>query len=333
LAAVEQVPPAPFSPLLGERLKLRRIELGDVGALHRLVNDWEVAKNLGPVPFPYPREAIEAWILATHASMAAGRAFHLLITGRDEDVPLGVVGMTLETPREGRIGYWVGRRFWGHGVAQEAAARLASWAFASLGVDRLRAYVVHDNPASMRVLERLGFRFERDDVREFLSRGGVHPVRWFTLDRAMLMKEAGHGAASEGAPATRIVLVAACALVDLEGRVLIARRPEGKALAGLWEFPGGKVAEGETPEVALIRELHEELGIDVAASCLAPFTFASHAYEAFHLLMPLFVCRRWKGVPQGREGQALAWVTPNRMREYPMPPADVPLIPLLRDLL
>jgi 8-oxo-dGTP diphosphatase len=131
----------------------------------------------------------------------------------------------------------------------------------------------------------------------------------------------------------KIVLVAAVALVDADGRVLISKRPEGKQLGGLWEFPGGKVETGERPETALIRELKEELAIDVAESCLAPLTFASHAYDEFHLLMPLYVCRRWQGMVRGAEGQELAWVKPLRLRDYPMPPADVPLIPHLIDLL
>lgn len=131
----------------------------------------------------------------------------------------------------------------------------------------------------------------------------------------------------------KTVLVAAVALIDPDGRVLIAQRPEGKSMAGLWEFPGGKVEPGETPEAALIRELHEELGIDTWQSCLAPLTFASHAYPDFHLLMPLFACRKWKGVVAAREGQALKWVHPKALRDYPMPPADVPLIPVLRDWL
>jgi 8-oxo-dGTP diphosphatase len=131
----------------------------------------------------------------------------------------------------------------------------------------------------------------------------------------------------------RLVLVAACALIDTDGRVLITQRPEGKPMAGLWEFPGGKVEAGETPEATLIRELNEELGIDTSASCLAPLTFASHPYENFHLLMPLYVCRRWKGIAQGREGQALKWVRAAALRDYPMPPADLPLIPALTDLL
>ena len=131
----------------------------------------------------------------------------------------------------------------------------------------------------------------------------------------------------------RVVLVSAVALIDVDGRVLLARRPEGKSLAGLWEFPGGKVEEGETPEAALIRELREELGIETWNSCLAPLTFASHGYEDFHLLMPLFACRRWEGVPNPREGQSLKWVRAADLRSYPMPPADLPLIAILQDWL
>ncbi|WP_394691745.1 (deoxy)nucleoside triphosphate pyrophosphohydrolase [Hoeflea sp.] len=131
----------------------------------------------------------------------------------------------------------------------------------------------------------------------------------------------------------RIVLVAACALVDADGRVLLAQRPEGKKLAGLWEFPGGKIEPGESPESALVRELAEELGVVTKEDCLAPLTFASYGYDDFHLLMPLFVCRRFEGAARGLEGQALKWVRPRDMRQYPMPPADEPLIPYLIDLL
>lgn len=134
-------------------------------------------------------------------------------------------------------------------------------------------------------------------------------------------------------PARRLLLVAACALVDTDGRILLAQRPEGKNLAGLWEFPGGKVEAGETPEETLVRELQEELGIVTKVACLAPLTFASHTYEDFHLLMPLYVCRRFEGMPVGKEGQAIKWVRPAQLRDYPMPPADEPLIPFLQDLL
>nr|WP_272212145.1 8-oxo-dGTP diphosphatase MutT [Marinicella sp. W31]MDC2878051.1 8-oxo-dGTP diphosphatase MutT [Marinicella sp. W31] len=131
----------------------------------------------------------------------------------------------------------------------------------------------------------------------------------------------------------KLLLVAACALIDNDGRILLAQRPEGKTLAGLWEFPGGKVETGETPEACLIREMEEELGITTKADCLAPLTFASHTYDDFHLLMPLFVCRRYQGIPSGQEGQAIKWVRAKDLRDYPMPPADEPLIPILQDLL
>jgi len=131
----------------------------------------------------------------------------------------------------------------------------------------------------------------------------------------------------------KVVLVSAVALIDADGRVLLAQRPEGKSMAGLWEFPGGKVEPGETPEAALIRELQEELGINTWSSCLAPLTFASHSYENFHLMMPLFACRKWEGIVSPREGQALKWVRAADLKSYPMPPADIPLIPILRDWL
>ena len=193
-----------------------------------------------------------------------------------------------------------------------------------------------DNPASAAVLRRIGLREAGHGTEAFISRGGEHPVMNFVATREDLFGEveAPEPPAQPGiAPGKPLLLVAACALIDIDNRVLLARRPEGKKMAGLWEFPGGKLNPGETPEHALIRELHEELGIDVAEACLAPFAFASHAYERFHLLMPLFLCRRWTGTPQGVEGQALAWVRPNKLTDYDMPPADKPLIPLLRDFL
>ena len=147
----------------------------------------------------------------------------------------------------------------------------------------------------------------------------------------------GAGPERGGAPADTpdrpVVLVAAAALVDIDNRVLIAQRPAGKDMAGLWEFPGGKVEPGETPEAALIREVREELGVDTSASCLAPFAFASHSYADFHLLMPLYLCRKWLGRPAPREHDAIRWVRPLRLRDYPMPPADAPLVALLRDFL
>jgi 8-oxo-dGTP diphosphatase len=157
------------------------------------------------------------------------------------------------------------------------------------------------------------------------SNNDLHPE-----ERSRSASRTTHDGDAAGKP---MILVAAVALIDADGRVLLAERPAGKHLAGMWEFPGGKLRPGETPEAALIRELDEELGIDVEESCLAPFTFASHAYPEFHLLMPLYVCRKWSGIVTAREGQSLKWVRPAQLSEYPMPPADKPLVAMLRDLL
>ncbi|WP_237216358.1 bifunctional GNAT family N-acetyltransferase/(deoxy)nucleoside triphosphate pyrophosphohydrolase [Falsiroseomonas oryziterrae] len=323
-----------------ERLTIRPLRAEDAADLHRLVNDWEVAKTLARVPFPYPRDLADEWIASTRDQMAEGRAWHLAIVGEEaeREVLVGCVGLTLDAERkEAELGYWIGRRFWGHGVGPEAAGRMARWALANLGIEKLVASALIENARSQAVLRRIGFREVGEGARDFLSRGGAMPVLLFEMTRADLPAAAPPaapaGPAEPPADGKRIVLVSAVALIDPDGRVLLARRPEGKALAGLWEFPGGKVHPGETPEAALIRELKEELAIDVAESCLAPFAFASHGYEAFHLLMPLYLCRRWSGTPTAVEGQTLAWVRPQKLAEYPMPPADKPLVALLRDFL
>jgi 8-oxo-dGTP diphosphatase len=327
--------PARLETLTTERLVLRPLRPSDAESLHSLVNNFEVTRNLTVVPFPYKRELADEWIASTARELAAGSNYVVAITGHEgvEEHLLGVVGLRLDPKgRVGRLGYWVGQRYWGHGVATEAAGRLARWALANLSIDRLVAEVATDNPASAAVLRRIGFRQTGEGVGQFRSRGSEHPVWQFeaTRDDVFGPPEVDPHPEQDGKP---LLLVAACALIDIEGRVLLARRPEGKKMAGLWEFPGGKMNPGETPEATLIRELKEELGIDVSAACLAPFAFASHAYERFHLLMPLYLCRRWKGIPRGREGQALTWVRPARLGELEMPPADKPLIPLLRDFL
>jgi 8-oxo-dGTP diphosphatase len=329
--------PGGFKPLKTERLTLRPLRPSDADSMHRLVNDWEVTRTLAELPYPYPRDLADDWIVSTIAQMEAGTGYHLAITGHEKrkEILVGVVGLRIDpASRTGRIGYWVGRAYWSHGVATEAAGRLTSWAFANLPIDRIIAEVTEGNDASVTVLGRIGFRPNGRAIRTSLVNETKHEVGLFEATRDDIFGKpeapAETVSASGGKP---MVLVVACALVDVDGRVLLARRPEGKKMAGLWEFPGGKLDPGETPEAALIRELKEELGIDVAAACLAPFAFASHDYDTFHLLMPLFICRRWKGTPTSREGQTLAWVRAAKLTEYEMPPADKPLIPLLRDFL
>jgi 8-oxo-dGTP diphosphatase len=335
-------PPPPDLPvtLATERLVLRPPAPGDAEQLHRLVNDWGVVRMLSRLPFPYPRQLTDDWIASTAEQRANGTGYHLVITGQEDgaELVIGCVGLRLDLqPGVANLGYWVGRRYWGHGVATEAVGRVARWALANLPVTRIAAHVAQDNPASAAVLRRIGLREVGDGRAYFLARGGDHPVIRFEATREDLFGSVetppANPLAPEAQPGKPLLLVAACALVDTDNRVLLARRPEGKKMAGLWEFPGGKLNPGESPERALIRELKEELGIDVAEACLAAFAFASHDYDRFHLLMPLFLCRRWKGTPTGLEGQALAWVRPNKLTEYDMPPADKPLIPLLRDFL
>ena len=187
----------------------------------------------------------------------------------------------------------------------------------------VHAEILSDNPASMQVLDKAGF------VRGAESIGDRGRCR----DRTVIAYAVTRAEWTADEAAKPRILVAAAALVDVDGRVLLARRPGGKTMAGLWEFPGGKVGDGETPEAALVRELAEELAVDIGESCLAPIAFASHAYDDFHLLMPLYVCRVWQGTPTRREGQLLKWVRPTAMADLPMPPADAPLVALLRDLL
>ncbi len=319
-----------FAPLVTERLILRPFVAEDARGLQRLLSEWDIVRNLEAVPYPYQASDAVSWIEGSAAGLRQGSAYHLAITLAETGALIGGVGLRPDQASgAGQLGYWIGRRHWGRGYATEAARRLAHWGLAHLDLACLRARVAADNPASAAVLGRIGFRPDGVGQELFLARGAKAEVTHHVATRDDLFGDAFPPVAG----ACPIVLVAACALIDADGRVLLARRPEGKKLAGLWEFPGGKLDAGETPEVALIRELREELGIDVAAACLAPFAFASHGYPTFHLLMPLYLCRRWSGVPRGREGQELAWVRPAALHRYPMPEADLPLVPLLRDFL
>ncbi|MGH6953671.1 MAG: bifunctional GNAT family N-acetyltransferase/(deoxy)nucleoside triphosphate pyrophosphohydrolase [Alphaproteobacteria bacterium] len=318
--AVESAsPPALETP----RLILRSLAPADAPEVQRLAGDWEVARYTANIPHPYEPGAAEAWI----ASGAAELAFVRAIERRADGAVIGCIGLTPDAERrEGVLGYWIGRPFWGHGYATEAVRAVVDHGFAGLGLDRVRASAVAENRASIRILEKLGFAYVGREREPAPARGGATEVEVRVMTRA----EWAEPAAESPVP---LVLVAAVALVDADGRVLLARRPAGRSMAGLWEFPGGKVKHEETPESALVREIKEELGLEVPERCLAPLTFASHRYADFHLLMPLYVCRSWRGIVVPREGQELAWVRPAKLDEYPMPPADKPLIGALRGLL
>jgi 8-oxo-dGTP diphosphatase len=324
--APEVVPPT-GPALRTTRLVLRPLVAEDAAVFHRLINDWEICRRLPDAPFPYPARLAADWIEAAANDREHKRAEQFALVEAASGALIGVAGLRLaKGQKTAELGYWLGRAYWGQGFALEAARRLVEWAFAALPISQMTAMVAADNDVSVALLNRLGFAQSGKGAKEFSCRPGQKmPVKHFTLGRDVPV-------ATSEEPG-KIVLVVAVALIDAQGRILLARRPEGKKMAGLWEFPGGKMEKGETPEAALARELHEELGIETAPRDFAPFVFASHAYDSFHLLMPVFLCRRWKGVPHAKEGQKLAWVAPADLVEYPMPPADRPLIPMLRDFL
>jgi 8-oxo-dGTP diphosphatase len=308
-----------------DRLRLRRLQPSDAPVIAPLVNDWEVARYTSHIPHPYTVQMADEFIAAQAEAPANGsRVFAVL--RKDDDVLVGCVGLHRESgSHHGEIGYWIGRQYWGQGYASEAVRSVVDYAFNELNLAELEAGAVPVNRASHRVLAKAGFI--ACDVREEDAPARGHPLQLIVRR----LKRARWHVPSAGLKT--VLTVVAVALVDTDGRVLLAKRPEGKPMAGLWEFPGGKIQDGESPEEALIRELREELGINVKQACLAPITFASHEYEKFFLLMPLFVCRRWEGQVTAKEGQELAWVRPAQLKDYPMPPADVPLIPTLIDLL
>ena len=307
-----------------DRLVRRDLRQADIPALMRHAGNREVAEMTARIPHPYTEADAEAFLrLAAEAKVGGGELVRAIAT-RDSDCLIGAISLRPDSAENtGVLGYWLAKPEWGHGYMTEAGERILRYGFEELGLKSVRAAARPDNLASLRVLEKLGMAPDGTGQEDAPARDGSFAVEFRVITRVRWL--AGH--------ALPVLLVAAVALIDPDNRVLLSRRPPGKPMAGLWEFPGGKVAPGETPEAALIRELREELAIDTAASCLAPLVFASHRYAAFHLLMPLFICRVWSGTPRPLEGQELTWVRAARLRDYDMPPADIGLVAMLRDLL
>ncbi|MCP5371370.1 MAG: GNAT family N-acetyltransferase [Hyphomicrobiales bacterium] len=313
-------------PLRTDRLRLRPVAFADAETITDMAGDAEVARTTSHIPHPYDLGMAKAWIAKVSQQTNSGELIALAIEDNESYDLIGVISLHLDGGRSaGELGFWIGRPYWGRGYASEAADAMVKFAFERLRLARVIAAAMPENTASVRIQENAGMVPCGQRVDEHNARG-----RTLVLEVRELTAAAYQALCVER---RQILLVVAVALVDADGRVLLARRPEGKAMAGLWEFPGGKVHPGETPELALVRELQEELGIDITESCLAPFTFASHTYGDFHLMMPLYICRQWKGTVTPREGQILNWVRPSRMHRLPMPPADVPLVAMLRDLL
>ena len=316
---------------------LRLIQKKDIKSIHNHINDWNIAKMLSDVPFPYSQELLEKWFEATLQQIKAGQSYHFSIidTQTNPDTVVGCIGLTLNMAEQSaKIGYWVAQRYWGNNIATRALKRLTNWALANLNINYIHATAADDNIASIAVLKKCDFQPYGQGKEKFLARAVEQPVSYFLLQREDICpNNLTPNQNIYTSKEKKILLVVAAALIDIEGRLLLARRPEGKSMAGMWEFPGGKVEPGETPETALIRELKEEINVDISKSCLAPFTFASHEYQDFHLLMPLYVCHRWKNDPIPREKQQLAWVTANELDRYLVLEADKPFIPLLKDLL
>lgn len=307
--------------LLTAELKLRPPDEDDIPALAHIANDPEIARWTAELPHPYQAQDAEEFVAQAAQDRKDGRDITLLIERVSDRQVIGAINLAHEG-EDGRLGYWIGRKFWKQGYASQAVQRMTRLGFQSLGLERMNAHVMSGNAASCRVLEKAGYTGSDMASCELTGRCKDTPVKLFRLERPawkMLQQ------------AKPMLLVVAAALLDSDNRVLLTCRPPGKPMAGLWEFPGGKVHAGESPEAALLRELKEELGIDAAESCLAPLAFASHDYDSFHLLMPLFVLRQWKGKPHPHEGQKLAWVGKDKLNGYPMPPADLPLVPILRE--
>jgi 8-oxo-dGTP diphosphatase len=310
----------PFIPLATERLLMRPIRLTDASEMGRLLNNWNVSRTTELIPYPYTVDDATEYISLKLQDMntASKSTLILSITDRQSNQLLGVIGYENDT-----IGYWLGEPFWGKGYMTEASKAFVHFLFDTGKITGLEVSVIPSNVRSVQIIEKLGFI--PTIQKEFFST--AQQTKLMAQHYQLTSHDFWMQQQKQSVP---IVWVSAAALFH-DGKLLMAERPVGKSLAGLWELPGGKIEVGETPEKALVRELHEELGIDVLEYHLQPVTFASYRYEKFHLFMPLYAITQWQGRIQAKEKQRLAWINYNEVSHYPTPAADINLLHKLYD--
>ncbi|MCK5295458.1 MAG: GNAT family N-acetyltransferase [Alphaproteobacteria bacterium] len=308
------------------RLVLRPFILEDAEAVYNYIKDWEVAKYTSHIPYPYEKEMAESWLSAIIKDMNAGKCFITAIINRENGSLIGGVGLDFEN-RKAELGYWLAKHAWGNGYATEAVQAMVACGFDVFNMESIKAGVHPQNTASSNVLKKLGFVFTEKKLSYAPARNKDVLYKYYSIPCSQYRLPLNN------TNRKKHLRVSAAALVTDDNQVLLASRPEGKSMAGLWEFPGGKTTPEEGAKQALSREILEELDIVIEEKDIQFLSLSSYEYEDFYLLMPLYLCRKWKGNPTAQEGQKLAWSSPENFSNFPMPPADIPLAQVLRKVL
>lgn len=300
----------PFLPIAMERLTLRPLQEEDAEIMTRLLNNKKISRSLLRVPYPYSLKHAQEFMSFAQRVMKEGEFVILAVIRRSDQQFMGVISLEKE------LGYWLGEPYWGQGYGTEAMHAFVYFCFHVLKQKELISSAFVENTASRRIFEKLGFK--KTGSRE------VSLKHWPGTRENIVYVLSRHDFITQYHAMERpLKWVVAVVLINERGEMLISQRPEGKALPGVWELPGGKMEAGETPEISLIRELQEELDIQVYEEDLEPLTFASYRYDTFHMIMPIYLCQKWEGTPHGAEGQTLAWVTYKDLASTPLPPADI----------
>lgn len=309
----------PFLPIATEHLTLRPVQKSDANDMACLANDIRIAERLARIPYPYSLADAQAFIADCQKGLKQGNSVRLAVVRRKDQKFIGMIGL------EEALGYWLGVDYWGQGYGKEAMKAFVYFCFFVLNRDRVMCSTLEDNLASRKIFEGLGFT--QIGLKQRLSPyyEGEKNLICYELTRQFFLD-------SYRSHERPLVWVVGAALIN-QGQMLVAERPEGKSLPRVWELPGGKMEAGETPEHALIRELKEELDIDVKEDDLEPFTFISYRYDTFHMVMPIYICQKWEGEPYGAEGQKVMWASYEDLAQYPLPAADIIMAHRLADIL